>query len=77
MGTLPGAFANAQAALRRFGANILVPVNADEVFLSFQQWMKPVEAMGKTIGKKLSSAMEYVVCRLMRHPSWVTSLAGL
>ena len=61
--TLPGAFANAQAALGRFGANILSGVypTLTRFFLSFQQWMKPVEAMGKTIGEKLGSAVEHVV----------------
>ena len=78
--TLPGAFANAQAALGRFGANILSGVypTLTKFFLSFQQWMKPVEAMGKTIGEKLGSAMEYVV-RVVSHAASIVgpSIGGL
>ena len=78
--TLPGAFANAQAALGRFGANIPSGVypTLTKFFLSFQQWMKPVEAMGKTIGEKLGSAMEYVV-QVVSHAASIVgpSIGGL
>lgn len=57
--TLPGAFANAQAALGRFGANILSGVypTLTKFFLSFQQWMKPVEAFGKVIGTQIGASI--------------------
>lgn len=57
--TLPGAFANAQAALGRFGANILTGIYPalTKFFLAFQQWMKPVEAFGKVIGAQIGAGI--------------------
>lgn len=57
--TLPGAFANAQAALGRFGANILTGIYPalTQFFLAFQQWMKPVEAFGKVIGAQIGAGI--------------------
>ena len=60
--TLPGAFANAQAALGRFGANILTGVYPalTQFFLAFQKWMKPVEAFGKVIGAQIGAGITKV-----------------
>lgn len=57
--TLPGAFANAQAALGRFGANILTGIYPalTKFFLAFQGWMKPVEAFGKVIGAQIGAGI--------------------
>lgn len=57
--TLPGAFANAQAALGRFGANILTGIYPalTKFFLAFQGWMKPVEAFGKVIGEQIGAGI--------------------
>lgn len=57
--TLPGAFANAQAALGRFGANILTGIYPalTKFFLAFQVWMKPVEAFGKVIGAQIGAGI--------------------
>lgn len=57
--TLPGAFANAQAALGRFGANILTGIYPalTQFFLAFQGWMKPVEAFGKVIGAQIGAGI--------------------
>ena len=57
--TLPGAFANAQAALGRFGAKILAGIYPalTKFFLAFQQWMKPVEAFGKVIGAQIGAGI--------------------
>lgn len=61
--TLPGAFANAQAAMGRFGANVLQGIypQLTKFFLAFQDWMKPVEAFGKVVGTQLGGALESLV----------------
>lgn len=57
--TLQGAFANSMAAIGRFGANLMSGVypQVKGFFASFIEWMGPVEAMGKTIGEWLATAL--------------------
>lgn len=77
--TLPGAFSNAMAAIGRFGANIISGVypQLTEFFLSFQEWMGPVEELGKVIGERLGIALENLAGFISQNQQAIGILAGV